>query len=146
MPDNWPSIEEGIQLGKGAQRRLTMVPQKFSDWCVDASEYHPTTCEGQKRLRLQMEDEIKCHMFSNRKWDSEMRDLAAASDRLEASLERMLRIGSSMAEQSMQLVEQSTKVDDTGQDNGLDSCFDHSWTPGGPGRTGGSGYPEGEFA
>jgi hypothetical protein len=29
--DKWPSIEESIQLGKGAQRCLTMIPQKFSE-------------------------------------------------------------------------------------------------------------------
>lgn len=60
---NWPSIGETFLVGKGAQRRLTMVPQKFSDWCVDASSYHPTTREGQKRLHLQVQDGIKQCMF-----------------------------------------------------------------------------------
>jgi hypothetical protein len=41
--DKWPSIEESIQLGKGAQRRLMMITQKFSEWYVGASGYHPTT-------------------------------------------------------------------------------------------------------
>jgi hypothetical protein len=44
--DNWSSIEEAIQAGKGARRRLTMIPQKFSEWCIDDSGYHPMTREG----------------------------------------------------------------------------------------------------
>jgi hypothetical protein len=48
-PVEWPSIEEGAQVGKGARRRLTLVPQKFSEWCVDASGYHPTTRGEQKK-------------------------------------------------------------------------------------------------
>jgi hypothetical protein len=78
---------------------LTSIPQKFSDWCVVASGYHPTTREGQKLLRSQIEDDIKCHIFSDQKWDSEMRDLAAASDCLEESMGRMLAIGSTIVEQ-----------------------------------------------
>jgi hypothetical protein len=37
-------------------------------------------------------------MFSNQKWDSKMRDLATASDRLEESMEKMRRLGSTMGE------------------------------------------------
>jgi len=47
---------------------------------------------------LQIENEIKCQMFSDQKWISEMRDLADASDRLEESMESMLKLGSNMVE------------------------------------------------
>jgi hypothetical protein len=72
---------------------------------VDASRYHPKTREGQKLFRLQIEDDIKRHMFSYQKWNSEMRDLATTSDRLEESMGRMLAIGSTIVEQSKQLAE-----------------------------------------
>jgi hypothetical protein len=129
--DKWPSIEESIQLGKGAQRRLMMIPQKFSEWCVDASGYHPTTRGGQEKLCLQTENEIKCHMFSNQKWDSKMRDLATASDRLEESMEKMRRLGSTMGELDNQLVSQIHKEEDDQFQNSVDSRFEHSWTPSG---------------
>ena len=64
----WPTIREGIQSGMDAQRRLTLIPRKFSDWCKDASGYHPMTRLAQKLLlRLQIEDDIKRHMFSDKK-------------------------------------------------------------------------------
>ena len=77
---------------------MTLIPQKFSEWYVDASGYHPTTRGGLEKLRLQIENEIKCQMFSDQKWVSEMRDLADASDRLEESMESMLKLGSDMVE------------------------------------------------
>jgi hypothetical protein len=80
-----------------------MIPQKFSEWCVDASGYHPMTKGGQEKLRLQTKKEIKCHMFSDQKRVSEMRDLAAASDRLEESMEKMPRFGSAMGDREKRL-------------------------------------------
>lgn len=93
-----PSIEEGIRAGKGAQRRLTLIPQKISEWCMDSSGYHPTTRGGQERLRLQVEADIKRQMFSDHTWVSDLRDLDAASDWLEESIKRMLRIDASREE------------------------------------------------
>lgn len=111
-----------------------MAPQKFSDWCVDSSGYHPTTHGGQEKLRLQIENEIKCQIFSDRKWVSEMRDLADASDRLEESMERMLRIGSNVVEPDKQLeIWNGNEEDDNPIQNSVDSRFDHSWIPNGPG-------------
>lgn len=70
--EDWPSLQEGIQAGKGAPRRLTLIPQKFSEWCVDASGYHPTTLGGQEKLRLQIEKDIKCQLFIEQKWVSDL--------------------------------------------------------------------------
>ena len=47
---------------------------------------------------MQIENEIKCQMFSDQKWVFEIRDLADASDRLEESMESMLKLGSNMVE------------------------------------------------
>lgn len=46
--ESWPMIEQGIQLGKGGPRRLTLAPGGIADWIVDASSYHPTTKGGNK--------------------------------------------------------------------------------------------------
>jgi len=110
-----------------------MIPQKFSEWCTDASGYRPTTKGGQESLRLQFEKEIKDQLFSEPTWVSNMRDLGVASDRLEESIERMLSFavdkggfgnsgrGSFVGEEGLQI------------QNSVDSRFDHSWTPKGPG-------------
>jgi hypothetical protein len=99
-------------IGQGCSETFDDDSPKFSKWCVDASGYHPTTRGGQEKLRLQTENEIKCHMFSNQKWDSKMRDLAAASDCLEESMEKMRRLGSTMGELDNQLVSQNRKKKD----------------------------------
>lgn len=126
---NWTSIGEGIQAGKGARRRLTMIPQKFSEWCVDSSRYHPTTQGGQRRLRFQLEDEIKRGLFSDPEWRSEMRELADSSDRLEEALERMLSIDSTMDSGNQRLEQSGERGAGSPIWNCLDSRFDHSWIP-----------------
>jgi hypothetical protein len=62
-----------------------------------------------------------------------MRDLAAASDHLEESMEKMWRLGSTMGELDNQLISQNRKEEDDQFQNSVDSHFDHSWTSSGPG-------------
>lgn len=144
-PGDWPSLEEGFQVGKGAQRRLTLIPQKFSEWCVDSSGYHPTTRGGQKQLRLQIEKEIKCQLFTEQQWVSELRDLAAASDRLEESLEKMLKLDSGREAIDKKLVAWDGRgKEDKPVLNSVDFRFDHSWTPPGP-RPGWFWIPKGRM-
>jgi hypothetical protein len=100
-----------------------MIPQKFSEWCVDAFGYHPMMKGGQEKLRLQTEKEIKCHMFFGQKWVSEMRDLPAAYDRLEESLEKMLRFGSAMGDREKHLSIQGCRGEDDQILNSVDSCL-----------------------
>ena len=130
--EKWPSIGEGLRAGKGAQRRLTMIPQKFSEWCMDASGYCPTTKGGQECLRLQREKEIKDHLFSEPTWVSDLRDFGVASEQLEESIEKMLSFaankGGSEKSGRCCVGEEGLPIQ-----NSVDSRFDHSWTPKGPG-------------
>lgn len=132
-PVDWPSIEERIHMGRGARKRLTLIPQKFSEWCVDLSGYHPTTHGGQERLHLQIKKEIKCNLFSDQKWVSEMRDLDAASDCLEQSIEKMMMLDSDMGGSDKQSKDWKGGGKDDQILNSVDSRFAHSWTPNGPG-------------
>lgn len=86
----WPSIEQGIRQGKGAQRRLTLAPNQHRDWIVDNSGYHPST-----HVRSQIAADIKRHLFCDGDSDSQLGELADACDRLEASMGRMLALGRS---------------------------------------------------
>lgn len=106
-----------------------MIPQSFSEWCVDSFGYHLTTRGGQRRLRLQLEDEIKRGMFSEQEWRAETRELADASDRLEEASEQMQSIDSAIDRGKMLISHEGDGEDDSSIWNCLDSRFDHSWIP-----------------
>jgi hypothetical protein len=102
-----------------------MIPQKFSEWCVDDSGYHPTTQEGQKRLSMQVEKEIKQNLFSNQTWESKLRELEVASDRLEETIDRMMRLEDLFIDRASLSIPQGREEDDPIW-NGVDSRFGHS--------------------
>lgn len=106
----WPSIEEGNQAGKGAPRRLTMIPQKFNDWCVEASGYHPSTQGGQRWVHEQISHEIKRHLLLEPQEHIDLRELSEASNRLEASMGKMLMIVKSSIEDSTSTSPMAAKV------------------------------------
>lgn len=112
--EEWPEIGQGIQGIRGAPRRLTLVPQRFSGWCVDSSGYRPSTRGGQRLIRDQIADDIKRHLFVGQGGDEDMRELAAASNRLEQSMEKLLTLSSPQGrKESVVPAAQTEEEDDT---------------------------------
>lgn len=153
----WPTIEQGIRQGRGAQQRLTLAPNQHRDWIVDSSGYHPTTHGGERHVRLQIVADIKCHLFCEES-TVHLGELAEACDRLQASMDRMLALGledhgdrpelivhrvagppmaDCSAVPSMDRKVPEYSVLQVGDDKwvhnlGQDPCFDHSWATDGP--------------
>jgi hypothetical protein len=69
-----------------------MAPGSLKDWCVDSTGYHPQTKGGQKVVNDQIAKDIISHLFVDKNYVAELEDLAAACERLESSMEKMMRI------------------------------------------------------
>jgi hypothetical protein len=80
---------------------------------------------------MQIEKEIKQNLFSNQTWESELRELEAASDRFEETINRMMRLEDLFIDRGSLFIPQGEEEDDPFW-NGVDSRFGHSWTPNEP--------------
>lgn len=136
----WPSIEQGNRVAKGATRRLTLVPSRFSEWCVDSKGYHPTTKGDQQLVLNQIAEDIRQHLFrpsEEEGADQQLQDLANACERLESSMERMNAVewGSALGSLCIALPREGEEreEEDEQRHGRRDERFDHSWTPSGPG-------------
>jgi hypothetical protein len=79
---------------------------------------------------MQVEEEIKRNLFLNQKWDYEMRELVNALNPLEETIEWMMMLDDSTMDKGRNTLSHSGE-DDNPIWNGLDSRFEHSWTPSG---------------
>lgn len=139
LPDPvWPSITESLTAGKGAPRRLMMIPQQFQDWQVDSTGYRPTTEGGIRVHKKQVEDDIKRQLFDNS--EPHMKELALASDRLDAAIATMMSLPNACTKGGVSKGMVPVIGREEGDENfcpvllcHLDSCFNHSWTLSGPG-------------
>jgi hypothetical protein len=75
-------IEQGIQAGKGAQRRLTLAPGKSTNWLRNESDYCPSMQGGKQKVSRQIANDIKCHLFSFEDSTIQLGELADACDGL----------------------------------------------------------------
>jgi hypothetical protein len=88
MGEMWPELgKEGRMENRGA-KRLTLAPGGLNPR-VDFSEYRPTTEGGRKFARIQLESEIKQHLFCSPSDRDHMIWLEGACNQLEATMDRM---------------------------------------------------------
>jgi hypothetical protein len=88
---------------------------------------------------MQVEKEIKQNLFSTQTWESELRELEATSDRLEKTIDRMMRLEDLFIDRGSVSIPQGGE-EDVPIWNGVDSRFGHSWTPNGPPNGSGPGW------
>lgn len=136
--ETWPSIQQGNQMPKKTARRLTLAPGALELSGQKQAGYQPSTRGGKQLAKMQLESDIKQQLFcskSDSKIDKSLHDLSAASDRLEASINRMRMVtwGSAMTEQQGELQGMVQKeVEDDVFGGTVDGRFNHSWAPCGP--------------